>query len=58
MLEKFAPALLAGMPSVVKPASQTTYLTEFVVRRITESGLLPPGRCRCYAPGRVICSTA
>src|SRR5690606_33108087 len=31
MLEKFAPAFLAGMPSVVKPAAQTAYLTELVV---------------------------
>jgi oxepin-CoA hydrolase/3-oxo-5,6-dehydrosuberyl-CoA semialdehyde dehydrogenase len=43
MLEKFAPAFLAGMPSVVKPASQTAYLTELVVRRIIDSGLLPDG---------------
>jgi oxepin-CoA hydrolase/3-oxo-5,6-dehydrosuberyl-CoA semialdehyde dehydrogenase len=43
MLEKFAPAFLAGLPSVVKPASQTAYLTELVVRRIIESGLLPAG---------------
>ena len=52
MLEKFAPAFLAGMPSVVKPASQTAYLTELVVRRITESGLLPDGALSllCAAP--------
>ena len=43
MLEKLAPAFLAGMPSVVKPASQTAYLTELVVRRIVESGILPEG---------------
>lgn len=43
MLEKFAPAFLAGVPSVVKPASPTAYLTELVVRRIVESGLLPDG---------------
>lgn len=43
MLEKLAPAFLAGMPSVVKPASQTAYLTELVVRRIIESGILPEG---------------
>ncbi|MFE3290873.1 phenylacetic acid degradation bifunctional protein PaaZ [Rhodococcus sp. NPDC059234] len=43
MLEKLAPAFLAGMPSVVKPASQTAYLTELVFRRIIESGLLPEG---------------
>ena len=43
MLEKLAPAFLAGMPTIVKPASQTAYLTELVVRRIIESGLLPEG---------------
>lgn len=43
MLEKLAPAFLAGMPSIVKPASQTAYLTELVVRRIVESGILPEG---------------
>ncbi|EJL51015.1 phenylacetic acid degradation protein paaN [Rhizobium sp. CF122] len=43
MLEKLAPTLLAGMPAIVKPASQTAYLTELVVRRIVETGLLPEG---------------
>lgn len=43
MLEKLAPNLLAGMPAIVKPASQTAYLTELMVRRIIESGLLPEG---------------
>jgi oxepin-CoA hydrolase/3-oxo-5,6-dehydrosuberyl-CoA semialdehyde dehydrogenase len=43
MLEKLAPALLAGLPAIVKPATATAYLTECVVRRIAESGLLPPG---------------
>jgi oxepin-CoA hydrolase/3-oxo-5,6-dehydrosuberyl-CoA semialdehyde dehydrogenase len=42
-LEKLAPAFLAGVPSIVKPASQTAYLTEAVVRTIVESGLLPEG---------------
>src|SRR5215211_82871 len=42
-LEKLAPAFLAGVPTVVKPASQTAYLTEAVFRRIVESGLLPEG---------------
>ena len=32
MLEKLAPAFLAGVPSVVKPAGQTAYVTERVVR--------------------------
>jgi oxepin-CoA hydrolase/3-oxo-5,6-dehydrosuberyl-CoA semialdehyde dehydrogenase len=43
MLEKLGPAFLAGMPSIVKPAAQTSYVTEAVVRRIVESGLLPEG---------------
>ncbi|WP_420415537.1 phenylacetic acid degradation bifunctional protein PaaZ [Roseibium sp.] len=43
MLEKIAPSLIAGMPCIVKPASQTAYLTELVVRRILETGLLPNG---------------
>jgi oxepin-CoA hydrolase/3-oxo-5,6-dehydrosuberyl-CoA semialdehyde dehydrogenase len=51
MLEKFAPAFLAGMPSVVKPASQTAYLTELVMRRITESGLLPDGALSLLSAG-------
>ncbi|MEP1573046.1 phenylacetic acid degradation bifunctional protein PaaZ [Roseibium album] len=43
MLEKIAPTLIAGMPCLVKPASQTAYLTELVVRRILETGILPAG---------------
>ncbi|MBV8445940.1 MAG: 3,4-dehydroadipyl-CoA semialdehyde dehydrogenase, partial [Candidatus Dormibacteraeota bacterium] len=43
MLEKLAPAVLAGVPSVVKPASQTAYVTEAVVRDIVESAILPEG---------------
>jgi oxepin-CoA hydrolase / 3-oxo-5,6-dehydrosuberyl-CoA semialdehyde dehydrogenase len=56
MLEKLAPAFLAGMASVVKPASQTAYLTEVVVRRIIESGLLPEGALSlwCAGPGDLL----
>jgi oxepin-CoA hydrolase/3-oxo-5,6-dehydrosuberyl-CoA semialdehyde dehydrogenase len=43
MLEKLAPALLAGVPAIVKPASSTAYLTERMVRRMIKSGILPPG---------------
>ncbi len=43
MLEKFAPAFLAGVPVVVKPAEQTGYLTERVFADMVESQLLPPG---------------
>ena len=43
MLEKLAPALLAGVPAIVKPASSTAYLTELMVKRILASEILPPG---------------
>ncbi|GAA4227180.1 oxepin-CoA hydrolase/3-oxo-5,6-dehydrosuberyl-CoA semialdehyde dehydrogenase [Sagittula marina] len=43
LLEKIAPTLIAGMPTLVKPATQTAYLTELVVRRILDMGLLPDG---------------
>jgi len=43
MLEKFAPAFLAGIPVVVKPAEQTGYLTAKVFADMVESALLPPG---------------
>jgi len=43
MLEKLAPALLAGVPTIVKPATITSFLTGALVRQIIDSGLLPPG---------------
>src|SRR5579875_4171499 len=42
-LEKLAPALIAGVPALIKPASQTGYLTARVVELIIEAGLLPDG---------------
>jgi oxepin-CoA hydrolase / 3-oxo-5,6-dehydrosuberyl-CoA semialdehyde dehydrogenase len=42
-LEKLAPAFLAGVPSLIKPASQTAYLTARLVELMVESGLLPEG---------------
>ncbi|MGN9783937.1 phenylacetic acid degradation bifunctional protein PaaZ [Nonomuraea sp. ZG12] len=51
MLEKLAPALLAGLPTIVKPASQTAYLTELAVRQIIASGLLPEGALQLVAGG-------
>src|SRR5690349_14887752 len=55
-LEKLAPAFLAGMPTIVKPASQTAYLTEAVVRRIIESGILPEGTLQllCGSPAGLL----
>ena len=43
MLEKLAPAFLAGMPSIVKPATATAYLTQLVVQRIIDTKILPEG---------------
>ena len=48
-LEKLAPTFLAGLPSLVKPAPQTAYLTERVVRDIVASGLLPEGSLQLVA---------
>ena len=50
-LEKFAPAFLAGVPSLVKPASQTAYLTARLVELIVESGLLPEGALQLVCGG-------
>ncbi|MCU7491538.1 MAG: phenylacetic acid degradation bifunctional protein PaaZ [Ignavibacteria bacterium] len=43
MLEKIAPTLLAGMPSIVKPAPEGMFLAEKVVCMIIESGFFPEG---------------
>jgi len=51
MLEKIAPALIAGVPCLVKPASQTAYLTELVVRKILEMGILPDGALQLICGG-------
>jgi oxepin-CoA hydrolase/3-oxo-5,6-dehydrosuberyl-CoA semialdehyde dehydrogenase len=42
-LEKLAPAFLAGVPTLVKPASATAYLTQRLVELVIGSGLLPDG---------------
>ena len=51
MLEKLAPALLAGVPAIVKPATQTCYLTERVFRRIIEAAILPAGAVQLICGG-------
>ncbi|WP_290653246.1 phenylacetic acid degradation bifunctional protein PaaZ, partial [Aquisalimonas sp.] len=51
MLEKLAPTLLAGMPAIIKPASQTAYLTELMVRRMLDTGLLPDGALQLICGG-------
>lgn len=42
-LEKLAPAFLAGMPTLVKPATPTGYLAELMVRILLDSGRVPEG---------------
>jgi oxepin-CoA hydrolase / 3-oxo-5,6-dehydrosuberyl-CoA semialdehyde dehydrogenase len=42
-LEKLAPAFIAGVPTLIKPAGQTAYLTHRLASLIIESGLLPEG---------------
>jgi len=51
MLEKLAPALLAGVPAIVKPATQTCYLTERVFRRIVAAAILPAGAVQLICGG-------
>ncbi len=43
MLEKCAVNWMAGVPAIVKPATNTSFLTEAVVREIIASNILPEG---------------
>jgi oxepin-CoA hydrolase/3-oxo-5,6-dehydrosuberyl-CoA semialdehyde dehydrogenase len=43
MLEKFATSFLAGVPTIAKPATVTSFLTEAVAKAMVDSGLLPAG---------------
>lgn len=43
LLEKLAPALLAGVPVVTKPATVTSYVAHELMRSIAASGILPDG---------------
>lgn len=56
MLEKIAVNLLAGMPAIVKPATQTSYLTEAVVKEIISSKILPEGALQliCGSAGDIL----
>ena len=49
MLEKFAPAFVAGMPTVVKPATPTAYVTQKCVEMMIASGVLPEGSIQLIA---------
>jgi len=50
-LEKFAPALLAGVPTIIKPATQTAFLTEAMVRLMIQSEILPAGALQLVCGG-------
>ncbi len=52
MLEKLATSFLAGVPTIVKPATVTSYLAESVAKAIVESALLPAGTFQ------IICGSA
>ena len=43
MLEKLGPALLAGVPAIVKPATVSAYLAEAAFRILIDAKLLPKG---------------
>ncbi|MEP5729970.1 MAG: phenylacetic acid degradation bifunctional protein PaaZ [Sulfitobacter sp.] len=51
MLEKLAPALLAGVPVIVKPATATSYVTELAVQFMLDSGILPNGALQLVSGG-------
>ena len=48
-LEKLAPAFLAGVPSIIKPATPTAFLSAELVRLIVDSGVLPEGSVQFLA---------
>jgi oxepin-CoA hydrolase / 3-oxo-5,6-dehydrosuberyl-CoA semialdehyde dehydrogenase len=50
-LEKLAPALIAGVPTLIKPASQTGYLTARMVQLIVDAQLLPEGALQLVSGG-------
>lgn len=41
--EKAAPALLSGVPVIVKPATPTAWLTQRMVKDVIDAGILPEG---------------
>ncbi|WP_171229375.1 phenylacetic acid degradation bifunctional protein PaaZ [Ruegeria sp. HKCCA4008] len=51
MLEKLAPTLLAGVPAIVKPATNSCYVTELCVRLMLDSGILPAGAVQLVSGG-------
>ena len=59
MLEKCACNWMAGVPAVVKPATNTSFLTEAVVKEIIASNILPKGALQLITgSARTILETA
>lgn len=56
MMEKLSTSLLAGVPSIVKPATPGSYLTNAVFADMIESGILPEGAIQlvCGEPGNML----
>lgn len=56
MMEKLSTSLLAGVPSVVKPAVPGSYLTNAVFADMIESGILPEGAIQLVSgdPGNIL----
>jgi acyl-CoA reductase-like NAD-dependent aldehyde dehydrogenase len=55
--EKAAPALLSGVPVVVKPATATAWLTQRMVQDVVDAGFAA-GRCPSSAAARPVCWTS
>ena len=51
MLEKLAPTLLAGLPVIVKPATQTSFLTQACFQMMIESEIFPEGTLQLISGG-------
>ncbi len=51
MLEKLAPTLLAGVPAIVKPATQTSFLTQACFQMMIESEIFPAGSIQLVCGG-------
>lgn len=47
--EKAAPALLSGVPVIVKPGTATAWLTQRMVQDVVSAGIFPPGPYPLFA---------
>ncbi|MEX0302755.1 MAG: phenylacetic acid degradation bifunctional protein PaaZ [Leisingera sp.] len=51
MLKKLPPTLRAGVPAIVKPATNSCYVTELAVKLMLDSGILPEGALQLVSGG-------